>query len=344
MGELQGDPAVYVGIKRSGDALLFDLGDLSALSHRELLKVKHVFVSHTHMDHFMDFDRLLRVHVPHKRQLNLYGPKGLATQVSFKLRAYTWNLIDEDQLDFVVTEWRPDETAVVSYAVNRRHDFKVIELQRRSVTGLVELVQLKDGSRVEVVALDHKGIDSLAYRLRSPVSSKIDATRMQQDALKPGPWIKSLQSDYASKQLQGQLDVHGTAYDKQYLADRYLQAKASVSLVYLTDVGFDRANLRSLSEAFTPSNILISECSFQREERQRALDKAHLTSLHAAMIGALLGVNDLQVFHVSNLYAGREQEIQAEALREFSALQRLSADDVWKLVESELTLLESFGC
>src|SRR6516225_7022557 len=86
-----GDPTVYVETLFERRGLLFDLGEIAALPPRKLLRIDQIFVSHAHIDHFIGFDRLLRLLVGREKEINLYGPTGFIDDVHHKLSAYRWN-------------------------------------------------------------------------------------------------------------------------------------------------------------------------------------------------------------------------------------------------------------
>ncbi|MDH4081456.1 MAG: hypothetical protein OEU68_16750, partial [Nitrospira sp.] len=94
VNDVFGDPGLYVEVRWSRRALLFDLGHNDGLGPTRLLKAGEIFISHTHMDHFIGFDTLLRVALGRGKTLTLFGPPGLIDNVQGKLRGYTWNLVD----------------------------------------------------------------------------------------------------------------------------------------------------------------------------------------------------------------------------------------------------------
>jgi len=52
-----GDPALYIETLFEKRAILFDLGDISNLPPRKIQRLEHIFVSHTHIGHFIGFDQ-----------------------------------------------------------------------------------------------------------------------------------------------------------------------------------------------------------------------------------------------------------------------------------------------
>lgn len=102
VNEAFGDPSLYIDFRDERRALLVDLGDISALPPRKLLRLSHVFVTHTHMDHFSGFDHLLRVVLGRKAGIVLFGGPDFVAQVEHKLRAYSWNVVHRYEVELVL--------------------------------------------------------------------------------------------------------------------------------------------------------------------------------------------------------------------------------------------------
>ncbi len=102
VNDVFGDPGVYVEVRWSKRALLFDLGHNDGLGAKRLLRANDIFISHTHLDHFIGFDAVLRVALGRGKTVRLFGPPGLINNVQGKLQGYTWNLVDGYPLTFDV--------------------------------------------------------------------------------------------------------------------------------------------------------------------------------------------------------------------------------------------------
>jgi ribonuclease Z len=314
---LQGDPAVFVLLKRMGEALLFDLGVIDNLGHRDMLRVRNVFVSHAHMDHFVGFDRLLRVNVPHRRQLTIFGPEDFIERVRCKLNSYTWNLIDPDQIRFQVYEVRGDGSVWTAHLTNTD---KFSAPATRTELQHHHLITLRDGSQVSAAPMDHKGIPSVAYRLEAPAILKVRTEKLKVLQLKAGPWLGDLQCRVRTGQTEGTIEIDGRVFTLTELAAEIITLQRGRSLVYLTDLAFSARNLETLRKAFGQASDGIAESSFADEDRSRAVDKAHLTSRQSALIARSLDIQHFHIFHVSGIYGQGPQKVAEEARSFFHSL------------------------
>ena len=185
-----GDPGLYVDFKFEKRALLFDLGDLTALPPKKILRISDVFVSHTHMEHFFGFDRLLRLGLGREVSLRLYGSPGFAAQVEHKLAGYTWNLVENYPGDFVIDAWELDsQWRARGTRLRCRNRFSAEPLEAIFMPGGVLLDE--PAFRVRAAFLDHD-TPCLGFAVEEKIHVNVWKNRLAQLGLGVGPWLKEL--------------------------------------------------------------------------------------------------------------------------------------------------------
>lgn len=305
-----GDPALFVDLMFEGRALLFDLGDLHALSPRKILRVTDIFVSHCHMDHFMGFDWFLRICLGRDRGVRLYGPPGFLTQVEAKLSAYTWNLVQRYANDFSLTvhELEPDGTL-------HRASFRVQHAFRReeevSLTMHDGVALDEPGFRVRAAFLDH-GTPCLGYALEEERHVNIWKNRLAERGLPVGPWLKGLKAAVLAGAAADML-IATPAGDRPLgeLLD-CLQITPGLKLAYVTDVVYHADNAARITSLARNADWLFIECVFLDELAERAAEKKHLTAGQAGRLASAAGAKIVVPFHFSPIYRQREAELCAE--------------------------------
>jgi ribonuclease Z len=314
-----GDPGVYVDLKFQRRALLFDIGDITALPTRKLLRVSDVFVSHTHMDHFAGFDHLLRVCLGRDTGVRIYGPAPFIERVEHKLAAYTWNLVENYATDFVVVAHELDADRLRRACFRSHRRFVRESLDEVRITDDVLLAD--DQFRVRARPMDHHGIASLAFLFEEGMHINVWKNRLDELGLPTGPWLTELKRSVRAGAPDDQpVRVQWRTRDEPIvrtfalgeLKRTLLDFVPGQRIGYVTDVAGHAANQARLVEFLRDVDLLFIEAVFLQEDEQHARDKAHLTAACAGDIARRAGVHMAVPFHFSPRYLGRERQLREE--------------------------------
>jgi ribonuclease Z len=318
-----GDPALLVTLRWQGRALLLDLGRIDRTPGAALLPIEAVFVSHTHMDHFMGFDQLLRVFLARDATLRLYGPGGLADCVAGKLAGYTWNLTDDYAFTIEVTELVDDMLVATRFAAARRFRREPAAPSRPFRGVLFE----DPAFTVEAAPLDHK-IVSMAYAVTEPTHLNVRADALEAAALRPGPWLNAMKRAVrAGAPPDTPIDVApGDRRPLGALTEALLVVTPGQKVAYVVDALFSPANVRAVVRLAADADLLFCESPFLEADIEQATRRYHLTARQAGALARAAGVRRLEVFHFSPRYEGRYGELVAEAQDEFAGRGVVYAD------------------
>jgi ribonuclease Z len=313
-----GDPGLYADFRDERRALLFDLGDVSGLPPRKLLRLSDIFVSHAHIDHFIGFDHWLRVVLGRKEHVRLFGGPGFLAQVEHKLAAYTWNVVHRYEVALTIEAHELSAAGSGRRALfSSRHRFAREADDSWPRQG--DLLFAEDRFRVRAAFLDHD-IPCLAFALEESVHVNVWKNRLAELGLPTGPWLRAVKRAVITGAPDDTpIEVQWRDRDGEHSGTRLLaEVRGTLELVpgrrvgYVTDLRYTETNLRALDALLAGVDILFIESVFLAAEIDHAERKNHLTAAQAGAIARRLGAKAVVPFHFSPRYEGRAAEVLAE--------------------------------
>lgn len=319
------DPGVLIDFLHEKRTILFDLGDIAAIPSRTLLRVTHVFVSHTHMDHFIGFDRLLRVLLGRHKHIHITGPAGFIERVEHKLNAYTWNLAGSGTADLCIDV---HELAEVDMLTSARFCFSTgfirKDLPSRQVTD--GIIFDEANYLIRTIQLDHR-IPCLAFSIEEKQHLNVWRNKVSAMGLGVGPWLRELKEavirgDPDETIITARWRENGNPRQASYplheLRQEILQVISGQKITYVTDVGYALHNLKKIVSLAQNADLLFIESAFLDEDEDIAKRKMHLTARQAGDIARRANVKRFIQFHFSPRYEDRAAELQGEAMSAFT--------------------------
>ncbi len=282
-----------------------DCGTASDLTIKECTDTNAFFISHTHIDHFINFDTFIRHQINSEFHIVLCGPQGLAKSVRSKLQAYNWNLIQDAKEGAMVYEVRE--------YIDENQYLKTLISSPNWEMGEPELVSDENIFHnekffVKALPLDHK-IVSLSYRFQEFDSVSIDITK---SPFKGGRWINELKEAYLSNENRRIINIEENEVEAQSLF-HLLEVKKGNSLGFIMDHSPTEDNHQRIAAHFHKVDELYIESFYAHEELETALGNSHSTTGLSGKAAALAKAKKAVPLHFSRKYAKeRRKELETE--------------------------------
>ncbi len=316
------DPALYLPFSFRRQAILFDAGDLGLLSNRDILKIDYIFITHTHMDHFCGFDRILRLCLGRDKRIHLFGPAGFISNLEAKLNAYQWNLVNNFTHHLVISATEVTDRRMITQTYRCRDGFRTVddptELPFSGI--LLETPMFA----VRAVILDHQ-IPCLGLAVKERFHINILRPALTDLGLLPGPWLKDFKDGlYSTRPLETIIEVParytiGTSkrFSLGFLSQQIARITSGQKVAYVTDTGFTPANKAKVIAMANGADHLFIEAAFLKKDSQTAAQKYHLTAYQAGYLAAAASVKDFTIFHFSPRYLDQAGDLYKEASTAF---------------------------
>ena len=291
------DICIQLSIDNHPRQYLCDCGSASMLGKKDCLNLGAIFISHTHIDHFVNFDTVLRHQLGSGMRVVICGPKGIAKQVQSKLGAYNWNLISEDEVQYEIREIQDEYTIKIYELRPPKWDLQPItELEG-------PIICQNESLTVRFTILDH-GTPSIAYSFKEP---DVVSFLQNESPFAPGPWVKMAKAAFLANDPEMPINIQGQNYLAAELFP-YFRLKTGYHLGVVMDHLASAANHDKIMKTFQNADQVFIETYYLNEDKELALQNRHSFAQASAEVMRKAGVKNATPVHFSRRYT--EEEIQ----------------------------------
>lgn len=277
---------------------LCDCGMAAGLSVKECHDTRAILISHTHFDHFANFDTIVRHQLGSGLEVVICGPQNIARQVQARLRSYTWNLAGPDAITYQIREII-DASTIRVFSLNPP-EWVLRELP--SLSGLPLFAE--DGFQVDCTILDHK-IPSVAYRFREADTVKIDIAT---SGYRGGKWVSELKAAFEQDQGARSIEIEGQVFRAADLF-HLLFVKKGDSLGVIMDHAASPENHEKIRALFSGCRQVFIESFFREIDRELADVHRHSYAAASGRIMRQCGVVEAIPVHFSRKYEQTELDL-----------------------------------
>ncbi|MEP0263560.1 peptidase [Dokdonia sp.] len=299
------DICILIRVENHSYNYICECGEAKALTVKECQNTKAIFISHTHIDHFVNFDTILRHQIGSKQRVIICGPTDITQQVQSRIQSYRWNLIAEDAITYEIREIQSDRT--IKRAELKPPFWEITPLENLSQ----DAVYLNDLFEVEYTILDHK-TDTIAYLFKGLDKTKID---LQKGGFKGGIWVKDLKNAFETNDPHCDIILEEKTYKASDLF-HLIEVKKGKKLGVIMDHAASPSNHKNILTTFKNADQVFIESFYKVEDKERAISNYHSYSSESGRIMKECQIKEAIPVHFSRKYDDLEID---ELIKEFES-------------------------
>lgn len=287
---------------------LCDCGMASDLTVKDCRDTAAIFVSHTHIDHFINFDGIMRHQLAIGRAVVVTGPRGIAKNVQAKLLSFSWDLLayDDKAVRYEVREIDAEGNVDVYLLQTPLWKIEHIERIEKPL-----YIYENEWFRLRFALLYH-GIYTVAYCFEEQPKIKIDNKSLP---YKAGRWIQDLKAAFLENAADRQIEVSAEATVKAGDLFGFLSWQAGFRTAYVIDHAATAENFAKIGALCAGVDELYIEAYYGLAEKEMAEKNKHSVAAYSGKLAREIGVKKAIPVHFSRRY--HEAEQRAALLKEF---------------------------